>query len=240
MVHVHPTAIIEHSATIGEDTTVAEHVIIREGASVGARCRIHPFVIIDTGAVVGNGVEVFSGSVIGKPPHGAGAVSRPPVYEQGLAIQDGCSIGPNAIVYHDVTIGEGTLVGDGASIREQGRVGARCIISRGVTLNYNVVLGDDTKVMDLTHLTGDMRLGDRVFVGPGVMTANDNLIGRSGHGSHVTGPVVADDAAIGAGAILLPGVTIGERATVSAGALVSRDVAPDSVVRGIPARLVTS
>jgi acetyltransferase-like isoleucine patch superfamily enzyme len=146
------------------------------------------------------------------------------------------SIGPHAVVYFGSAIGEHTLVGDGASIREGCSVGDYCIISRYVTLNYDCTVGSRTKVMDNTHLTGGMRIGEDVFISTGVSTANDNAMGRLGYDEHITAPVVEDGATVGAGAVLLPSVRVGRGATVAAGAVVTRDVEAGRLVIGVPAR----
>ena len=188
--------------------------------------------------VSGEGVEVFPGAVVGKVPKGAGATAREPRYEGRVIIGDNVSIGPNAIIYYDVEIGNNTLIGDGASIREGSRIGAFCIISRNVTLNYNCRIGNRTKVMDGTHLTGDMTVGSDVFVSTNVSTVNDNAMGREGYSrTEVRGPTIHDKAAIGAGAVLLPRVVIGEGATVGAGSVVTKDVPPGCLVMGIPAQI---
>jgi UDP-3-O-[3-hydroxymyristoyl] glucosamine N-acyltransferase len=64
----------------------------------------------------------------------------------------------------DVQIGEGALLGDGASIREGCRPGQNCLVARYVAINYETVIGDRTKIMDLTHVTGDCRVGLDVFI----------------------------------------------------------------------------
>ena len=132
-------------------------------------------------------------------------------------------------------IGANTLLGDGASIREQCRIGSGCIISRYVSINYNTQVGDNVKVMDGTHLTGNMIIGDGAFVSALVVTLNDNVI-RAGFGDHVVGPVVERGAIVGGGAILMPNIVVGADATVAAGAVVTRNVAPATRVAGVPAR----
>jgi len=224
------------SELIGSGVTIGEFVVVREGAQIGDGAIIHPNVVIERGAVVGAGCEVFPGSYLGKEPRGAETVARPPAFEPGLVIGARCAVGPHAVVFCDVTIGEGTLLGDGASIREGGRVGDRCLISRYVTLNYDVRVGHDTKIMDQTHITGGARIGDHVFISVLVATTNDNALGAKGFTAETPQPpVVEHRAMIGAGATLLPGVTIGEGAIVAAGSVVTRDVAPETMVAGVPA-----
>ncbi len=217
---------------------VGEFEVVRAGAKIRNRCVIHPFAFVGDGVEIGDDSEVFPGALLGKEPKGAGATARQPTFVRRILVGAGCSIGPHAIVFYDVEIGEGTLLGDGASIREQGRIGARCLLSRYVTLNYDVTMGDHCKIMDNTHLTGRMRIGNRVFISTGVSTTNDNAMGKEGFADDtINGPVVEDDAMIGAGVILLPGTTVGRGAVVGAGSVVTRNVVAGTTVMGIPARV---
>ncbi len=111
MTSIHPTAIISDTAFIGANVQIGPYAVIGE-------------------AHIGQGVEVLPGAFIGKGPKGAGALARAPEFERLVEIGDECSIGPHAVVFYDVKIGSNTLLGDGASIREQCRVGSRCILSR--------------------------------------------------------------------------------------------------------------
>lgn len=235
MADVHPTAIVSTEAVIGEHAGIAPFCVIGR-ARIGARSVIHPHVVIADGVEIGADCEIFPGAFLGKEPKSAGATARAPQFERHIRIGDGCSIGPNAVLFYDVEIGAGTLLGDGASIREQCRIGARCIISRYVSLNYNTQVGDGVKVMDGTHLTGNMVIGDGAFVSALVVTLNDNLV-RAGFGDHIAGPVIEAGAVIGGGATLMPGVTIAADATVAAGAVVTRSVAAATRVAGVPARV---
>jgi acetyltransferase-like isoleucine patch superfamily enzyme len=220
------------------ESQISSQASVSTEALIGPGCVIHPFAVIGAGVILGAGVEVFPGAFVGKEPKGAGATARPPSFVRHVTIGDASIIGPNAVVYYDVEIGANTLIGDSASIREQCRIGQRCIISRCVTLNYHCIVGDRTKVMDGTHLTGNMTIGNDVFISINVSTVNDNAMGQAGYREHVVGPSIADRAVIGAAAVILPGLLIGERATVGAGAVVTKDVASDTVVMGIPARPV--
>jgi acetyltransferase-like isoleucine patch superfamily enzyme len=227
------------STFIGENIEVREYAVIRENVIIGKNVRIHPHVVIEPGVRIGDNVEVFPGAYIGKEPKGAGATAKVPEFERTVVIGSNCSIGPNAVIYYDVEIGQNTLIGDGASIREKCKIGSYCIISRYVTVNYGVTIGDRTKVMDLTHITGDCRIGDDVFISLNVGMTNDNALGRLEYDpQRIVGPVIEDQAAIGAGATILPGVRVGKGAIVGAGALVTKDVPPSTLAMGIPARTV--
>ena len=105
-------------------------------------------------------------------------------------------------------------------------------------MNYNTEIGDFTKVMDNAHITGNMVIGNHVFISVLVATTNDNTMGKAAYDENMRGAVIKDYATVGAAANILPGVTIGESAVVGASALVTKDVPERKVVMGVPARVV--
>lgn len=236
---IHHTAIVQKNQKIGEGSVIHEYAVVRDNVTIGNNVIIHPHVVIEMGVEIEDGVEIFPGAYIGKEPKGAGVLARQPTYNKKIIIRKNSSIGPHAIIFYDVEIGENTLVGDGASIREKSYIGANCLISRYVTINYNARIGDRVKIMDLTHITGNTIIGNDVFISTMVGTTNDNYIGRlRSDEQRLIGPIIDDCASIGAGATLLPGVRIGRGALVGAGAVVSKDVEEYVVVMGVPARFV--
>lgn len=235
---ISPHAVVQ-TDEIGDDVDIAEFAVIRPGVRLGRGVRIHPHVVIATGVHLEDDVEVFAGAFLGKEPKGAAATARTIEYERRVIIGQGSSVGPHAVIFFDVEVGAGTLIGDGASIREQCRVGSRCIIGRYVTLNYNAKIGDRTRIMDLTHITGNSVIGDDVFISVLVSTANDNeMVARRYDADKIVGPHIGNRVSVAEGACILPGVRIGEGAIVGAGAVVTKDVAPYSLVMGVPARFV--
>jgi acetyltransferase-like isoleucine patch superfamily enzyme/acyl carrier protein len=196
--------------------------------------------VLHDDTVIGAGVTIFDHAVLGRPPRGVGSMTRPPRTDLGpLQLGDGCVVGAGAVLYRGTTIGRETLLGDLCSIREECVVGDGCIIARGVTVNYATRIGHRVKIQDNTHLTGNMVIEDGVFVSVLVATTNDNSMDRGPHnGAKFGGPVIRRGASIGAGAVLLPGVTIGQHAVVGAGAVVTHDVPPRQLVAGNPARVV--
>ncbi len=237
---ISPHAIVQ-TDDVGPDVTVAEFAVVRPGVHLAQGVRIHPHAVIEPGVVLEEDVEVFPGAYIGKEPKGAGATARSVTFERRVVIGKGTSVGPHAVIFYDVEIGSGTLVGDGASIREQCRIGSRCIISRYVTINYNTKIGDGTRIMDLTHVTGNCVIGSDVFISVLVSTANDNeMVSRRYEEGKIIGPRIGDKVSIGEGASILPGIRIGEGALVAAGSVVTRDVEPYALVMGVPAKYIRS
>jgi UDP-3-O-[3-hydroxymyristoyl] glucosamine N-acyltransferase len=223
---------------IGPHATIAEFAVVRKGARLGRDVVIHPFVVIESGVSIGDGVEVFPGTHIGKEPKGAGAVAREPVFDRKVVVGAHCCIGPNAVIYFDVWIGEATLIGDGASIREKSWIGSRSIIGRHVTIGYECHIGSHTKIMEHSGIAGKSVVGDRVFIANDVQSANDNQLGAKGWRDELVGPTIEDDAMIGEAAILLPGIVIGKGAIVGSGALINTNVKPDGLMLTMPARAV--
>ena len=227
--------------SVGEGCEIAPFAVVRRGAVLGSNVRIHPGVVVEAGVEIGDGTEIFPGTYLGKEPKGAGATARRAEFEPVVRIGAECAIGPNAVVFYDVEVGRNTLLGDGVSLREKVRIGHHCLLGRYVTVNYATRIGDHTRIMDLTHITGNCEIGSNVFVSVLVSTTNDNVVvGRAFDAERIVGPRIEDDATVGAGACLLPGVVIGRGAMVGANAVVTRDVAPFDVVMGIPARFTRS
>lgn len=155
------------------------------------------------------------------------------------------TIHPTADVSPDAQIGEGTRVWHQAQVREGARVGRECILGKGVYVDRDVVVGDRCKIQNGASLFHGVTLEDGVFVGPHVVFANDRFPravnpdgGLKSDNDWDEEPVlVRQGASLGAGAVVLPGVTIGAWAMVGAGAVVAGDVPAHAIVKGNPARI---
>ena len=111
----------------------------------------------------------------------------------------------------------------------------------GVTINYNTEIGNRVKIMDNTHITGNMKIEDDVFIAMLVTSANDNAMGREaaeGVDWRAKGPIVRRFATVGQGTCMLAGVEIGENAIVGANSVVTKDVPCRKVAMGVPARVI--
>lgn len=138
----------------------------------------------------------------------------------------------------DVRIAQPTLVNlYGCKIGDETKVGAF------VEIQKNASVGARCKISSHTFICEGVTIEDEVFVGHGVMFINDRLPRATASGAlqtekdwKVVPTRVCRGASIGSGATILCGITIGERALVGAGAVVTKDVPPDTTVAGVPAR----
>jgi UDP-2-acetamido-3-amino-2,3-dideoxy-glucuronate N-acetyltransferase len=155
-------------------------------------------------------------------------------------------IHPTAEVSEAAKIGEGTRIWHQAQVREGAAIGRNCIVGKGVYVDSAVIIGDNVKVQNGAQLYHGVTLEDGVFIGPLACLTNDRFpraITPDGDLKAAVdwevGPIVVRrGASIGAGAIVLPGVTIGRFALVAAGAVVTTSVPDHGLVMGVPARLV--
>lgn len=139
-------------------------------------------------------------------------------------------------VLKNVDVGEDTVIHDQVNLYKC-RIGKNCKIDAYVYIEEGVVIGDNCKIRPFVFMPTGVTIEDNVFIGPGVIFANDKYPKVKGEWEVM--PIrVRNGAAIGAGAVILPGVTIGENAIIGAGAVVSKDVASNAIVVGNPSRVV--
>jgi acetyltransferase-like isoleucine patch superfamily enzyme len=152
-------------------------------------------------------------------------------------IGSGTIVGCNAIIYENVVIGKNCLIGDNAIIRENVIIGDNTVIGQFVCICHDVTVGNDTRIMEYSHIVGHSTVGNNVFIGPRLTTSNDNAMGRSIM-PDLVGVTIHDRARLGISVFALPGITIGENALVAAGSGLTKDVPPNMIVMGIPARVI--
>ena len=141
--------------------------------------------------------------------------------------------GQNTII-KDCQIGPGTVVWSFVNLFGC-KIGADCTISSFVEIGKGVVIGDNCKIQSFSYIPSGVIIEDEVFIGPRVTFTNDHFPRAKG-GWETVCTIVGRGASIGAGAVIVCGVSIGENAMVGAGAVVTKDVAPNTVVVGNPAR----
>lgn len=164
----------------------------------------------------------------------------------GLRYREGCGpavvgagavIRAGAIIYGDVRIGDDFQCGHNSLIRERSTIGDYVSIGTNSVIDGNVTMGDFIKIQSNCYIPTHTTLGNRVFIGPGVVMTNDKYPLRQRDRYRPVGPILEDSVSVGGGATILPGVRIGAGSFVAAGAVVTRDVPPNSLAVGVPAQI---
>ena len=232
------TSVVHPSAKLGEGTTLGEFCVIGANVVIGAGCKLGHHVVIHEDTVVGNTVRIDDHASLGKRPMKAAnsATTKdqelPPLTVGELSI-----VGTGVVLYRGAAVDAKVLMADLATIRENVTIGRGTIVGRGVTVENFCTVGRYCKLESECYITAYSTLEDRVFIAPGVVTSNDNFVGRTQERfKHFKGVTVKKGGRVGAGTVTLPGVTIGEDALVAAGSTVTKDVDPRMIVMGKPAR----
>jgi acetyltransferase-like isoleucine patch superfamily enzyme len=200
---------------------------------------VHPSAIVYPGTVLGEGVRVLENAVVGKQPTlgAASTAKRDPL--PPATIGAGTIISTAAIVFAGSRVGANCIVGDQSCIRERVEMADDCILGRGSLIENDTTIGAGTRIQADAYVTAYSTLEEDVFIAPCVVTTNDNFMGRTEQRRELMrGPTIRRGARIGGGAILCPAVEVGEEAFVGAGAVVTKDVPPRTVVVGSPARIL--
>jgi len=232
------TSVIHPSAVVGAGTTMGEGCFIGENVRLGTGCRLGHHVVVHPGTVIGDGVRIDDQSSLGKlPMKAANSATTSDQELPPLRLGDACIVGTGVVLYRGAAIDERVLIADLATVRENVTVGRGTIIGRGVTVENVCSIGRYCKLESESYLTAYSTLEDRVFVAPGVLSSNDNYVGRTAERfKHFKGLTARKGARLGVGTIYLPGVTIGEDAMVAAGSVVTRDIPPRMIAMGRPAK----
>jgi acetyltransferase-like isoleucine patch superfamily enzyme len=204
-----------------------------------AEAEIHPTAVVHEGTVLGEGVKVLEHAVVGKQPtlSPRSTAKREPLPPAVIGADTVVSTG--AIVFAGTTVGERVILGDQSCVRERVTIGDDVVVGRGSLIENDTTVGAMTKIQADAYITAYSTLEEHVFVAPCVVTTNDNFMGRTERRHElIQGPTIRRGARIGGGAILCPGIEVGEEAFVGAGAVVTKDVPPRAVVVGSPARVI--
>jgi acetyltransferase-like isoleucine patch superfamily enzyme len=200
---------------------------------------IAPTAIVYPGTIVSEGCRILDYAVVGKEPTLSPRSTTKQEELPPLELGPGTIVSTGAIVFAGTRLGARVIVGDQACVRERCDVGDDVVIGRGSLVENDTVIGARTKIQAMAYITAYSVIEDDVFIGPCVQTANDNFMGRTEKRHELRrGPAVRRGARVGLGAVLCPGVEIGEEAFVGAGTVVIDDVPGGTVVVGNPARIL--
>jgi acetyltransferase-like isoleucine patch superfamily enzyme len=200
---------------------------------------VHPSATVYPGTVLGEGVKVLENAVVGKQPALAprSTTKREPL--PPTVVGAGTVVSTGAIVFAGSVIGERVILGDQSCVRERVVVGDDVVLGRGSLIENDTTVGAMTRIQAEAYVTAYSTIEEHVFIAPCVVTTNDNFMGRSERRHELMkGPTIRRGARVGGGAVLCPGIEVGEEAFVGAGAVVTKDVPARVVVVGNPARVL--
>lgn len=153
---------------------------------------------------------------------------------------EGYFIHSTSIVDKNAKIGDKTKIWCFCHIQSGAIIGSNCSLGQNVNVSNNVVIGNGVKVQNNVSIYEGVELEDFVFCGPSMVFTND-LTPRTrfpkGHAGYKK-TVVKHDATLGANCTIVCGNTIGEYATIAAGAVVTKDVLPHALMAGVPAKQI--
>lgn len=170
--------------------------------------------------------------LIGIPPRGRKEGDLTTVIGPGAIIRS------HTVIYAGNRIGKNFQTGHAVLVREENSIGDEVSIGSGSVIEHHVTVGDGVRIHSQAFVPEFTLLEAGCWIGPRVVMTNAKYPLSPTAKSTLRGPTVRRGAKIGANSTILPGVNIGERALIGAGSVVTRDVPPDSVVAGNPARII--
>jgi UDP-2-acetamido-3-amino-2,3-dideoxy-glucuronate N-acetyltransferase len=196
-------------------------------------------VVVYPGTAIGDGCRIGDNVVLGKQPALSPRSTAKREELPPLELGEGTIVSTGSVVFAGTTIGARVILGDQSCVRERCVLGDDVVVGRGSLVENDTTIGARTKIQANAYVTAYSILEVDVFIAPGVVTTNDNFMGRTEQRHALRkGPTIRRGARIGGGAVLLPGIEVGEEAFVGAGAVVVRNVPPRALVVGNPARQI--
>jgi acetyltransferase-like isoleucine patch superfamily enzyme len=224
---LHPTAVFLPADPKG----TVRPIVLGEQVTVGA------YAVLHGGLTIGDRAYIGHHTILGEPEYGYAVREVHPGAGGSTILGASVIIRAGAIVYAGNTIGDDTTIGHHTLLRTGVSVGAGSQLAANLTVERGTRIGSGVRCSPGSHLTADTVVGDHTFIGAGVGTINDKqLIWRQPERElPLTPPIFRAGCKIGSGAVVLAGVTIGRGALVGAGSVVTRDVADNMIVYGMPA-----
>lgn len=197
-------------------------------AKLGLRAKIGDFSIVHDNVVLGDDVTIESHCIIGYP--------TPLAQGQPLLIGDRSFIRSHSVFYEGSSFGPGLITGHRVTVRENLKAGAALQIGTLSDLQGNCEIGDYVRTHSNVHIGQKTTIGNYVWIFPYAVFTND----PHPPSDTMLGVTVEDYVVVATMSCILPGVRLGARSFVGAHSLVSRDVEPDSLVTGVPAKKIGS
>jgi acetyltransferase-like isoleucine patch superfamily enzyme len=205
--------------------SISRFSIVSAKASLGKNVSIGDFSVVHDNVRLADDVVIESHCVIGYPT--AAADGDPLVIGQGARIRT------HSVFYEGSEFGPGLVTGHRVTVREKFKAGKNLQIGTLCDFQGHATVGDHVKTHSNVHIGHKTEIGNCVWIFPYTVFTNDPHPPSDGY---LRGVVVEDYAVIATMCSLMPGVRVGTRSLVGAHSLVTRDVEPDTVVGGVPAK----
>ena len=153
----------------------------------------------------------------------------------GVTIGDDAVIRPGSVIYCEVTIGHRFQCGHNVLIRDKTVIGNTTSVGTASVIEGYSNIGNNVSIQSMVFVPTNTEIADRVFIGPAVVLTNDRYPPTGN--AKLKGPVLEENAVIGAKAVILPGIRIGKGAFVAAGSVVTHDVPAGMMAIGSPAKI---
>lgn len=212
---------------------------VGENVQIGSEVHLGAFVVIYDGVQIGDGCVIQDGAILGKPPQLGPHSRAPEPVPARLVLEPGVTVCCHAVICAGARIGRGSVVGEHTFIREGARLGSETVLGQATAVGRDARIGDRVRFQNQVLIAPESVVEDDVFFGPAVVVTNDLTMGRSAQlDVEICGVHARRACRVGANVVLLPGIELGEECAVAAGAVVTRSVAPRTLVGGVPARVL--
>lgn len=208
MTLIHPSSYVSPKAKLGDDVEIGPFSIVHENAILGNRVKIGSYCELGISTPLGDGTPLIIGD--------------DSLIRSHSVFYESSSFGPGLTTGHRVTVREKTIAGAGFQIGTLSEIQGDCSVGDYVRFQSNVFVGKKTTI------------GNFVWVLPYVVLTND----PTPPSNVLMGCTIEDYASISAASVVLAGVTVGHHSLVAAQACVTKNVPPNMVVAGVPARVV--
>ncbi|MGQ9455880.1 MAG: N-acetyltransferase [Armatimonadota bacterium] len=169
-----------------------------------------------------------------------GYITGRKIEDYTLRIGDNATIRSGTVIYGGTTIGNGLATGHNVTIREENEIGDNFQVWNCTTIDYGCKIGNNVKIHCNCYIAQFTVIEDNAFMAPGVTIANDLHPGCLYSAKCMRGPYIEEGVEIGVNVTILPFVRIGAHSLIGSGAVVVKDVPPESVVVGNPGRVICS
>lgn len=230
------SAIIEENVIIGKNVKIGEKTVIRMGSIIGDNTDIGDKTYIDFNVIIRDNVKIGINSFVGARSilgeYLADFTVRREIAPHILNIGDNAVIRSDTIIYGDNKIGDYFQTGHRVTIREKSQIGSHVKVGTLSDIQGYCEIGNYVNMHSNVHIGNKSKIKDYVWIFPYVVLTND----PNPPSENILGVTVEEFAVIATGTVVLPGIIIGRESLVGAGAVVTRNVLPEKVVVGNPAK----